>query len=389
MTSYFDLPLDARADFLEAARYKTGTKKLFLEKDIWLCRVLETLFVMPDAPGMVFKGGTSLSKVYGAIHRFSEDIDITLDHAHFNDGKSLEGLSRNKLEGTLRRISHEAERYVAEGVLPYLSRVMWDARVSISEKDPLSVEVNFDSLAQEERRYISNKIVVEFGIKNTIGPSDNKIVSCDALYEGCAVGLPKARVSVLDPKRTFWEKVTLIHAECHREDVKTPERAARMSRHWYDLAMLLDNSIGSDALKDLSMLESVANYKKRYFRAGWAQYDLASNGNLKLVPEKNLRELLERDYQMMIDSGMFFKDPPTFDSIMDALSIAESDINAKVAQRSDRKFEGAVPTQPLERWTKSAAESSEVSEKQGDEKPDTKHACSACGAIPCICGQVI
>jgi hypothetical protein len=134
---------------------------------------------------------------------------------------------------------------------------------------------------------------------------------------------PDVAVTSLLAKRTFWEKATILHAEYHRPAEKAlPDR---YSRHYYDLAMLAQSPVRGEALADLALLDQVVRHKETFYPSGWARYDLARVGSLRLVPPDERRAALERDYRSM--RVMIFGEPPTFDSIIETLAALEKQIN--------------------------------------------------------------
>jgi len=139
--------------------------------------------------------------------------------------------------------------------------------------------------------------------------------------------LPKAEVDTLSPIRTFWEKATLIHVECNRGRLKeTPDR---LSRHWYDLALLTESWVGEKALGDKKILEDVVAHKSAFFNASYADYNACLSGGFKLIPSEADHRGLKLDYQKMVESGMFSSDPPSFDKIIQILTELENKINSK------------------------------------------------------------
>jgi hypothetical protein len=130
---------------------------------------------------------------------------------------------------------------------------------------------------------------------------------------------------VLSPARTFWEKATLMHVECQRGAFRT--RAERLSRHWYDLAMLADQVHGQAAVADRALLGDVVKHKKVFYNASYANYDACLAGQIKLVPEHAALAALRDDFQRMIGAGMFTGEPPAFDAIVDRLRALEDEIN--------------------------------------------------------------
>jgi len=137
---------------------------------------------------------------------------------------------------------------------------------------------------------------------------------------------PKARVQVLSPVRTFWEKATLIHVECNREEFRTG--AERLSRHWYDLAMLARHPVGKSALAQRALLDDVVKHKKVFFSAAHARYDKCLTGGLRLVPGEDFVRNLRADFEAMVSAGMFYgEEPPTFGEIIKRLRELERAIN--------------------------------------------------------------
>lgn len=329
--NYFGLSEKEKRQFLEAAAGRLGIEPRILEKDVWVCWSLRELFSLPEgAPRLAFKGGTSLSKVFGAIERFSEDVDVTVDYRFLGikGDPHAEGLSQGELDRLLKQFVVEAARYISEDLLPrFAGRLEKDGggEVRIGD-DPLNLEVFFVSALATEAGYIRDHVRIEFGAKNSTEPSEIHRVRPDAAKAGFPVELPESDVTVLSPVRTFWEKATLAHAEFHRPQLRAS--AERMSRHWYDLARLARHEIGERALQHLDMLGTVAEHKRRFFRAGWARYETALQGTLRLVPHAGLASMLRDDYAKMQENRMFVGEPPSFDEILSVVQELERSINA-------------------------------------------------------------
>jgi hypothetical protein len=135
----------------------------------------------------------------------------------------------------------------------------------------------------------------------------------------------RSTVSVLSPARTFWEKATLMHVECQRDEFRAS--AERLSRHWYDLAMLADQAQGQATVADRALLADVVKHKKVFYNASYANYDACLAGQLRLIPEDAALAALRDDFQRMIGAGMFIGEPPAFDAIIDRLRALETAIN--------------------------------------------------------------
>ena len=243
--SYFDLPKAGQREILDEAFAETGRSPSVIEKDIWLTLVLQLLFAMPGRKAMAFKGGTSLSKVHGVIKRFSEDVDITVDYRGLGCEHTVPELlqmSGGQRKKVSKALVEEVGRYTRDSVMPYLAAQFQsygcasECQVSVSD-DGESVHIYYPAVAADAKGYLRDHVLVEFGGRNIIDPNAVHTIQPDIAGMFETISFPKAEgVVVLSPARTFWEKVTLIHAQCHKP---IPEGKDRISRHWYDLAMLL------------------------------------------------------------------------------------------------------------------------------------------------------
>lgn len=341
--SYFDLDAKEQADLLRQMEVELGVAAAILEKDIWLCLVLEKLFELPGKKPMVFKGGTSLSKVYKAINRFSEDIDVTIDWRSLRtdapDKEAVTALSKTKKGQLSNQIKLQLEGHIEAIVLPELGdalrAVVPDITTSYEtddegkeQKDKL--RVSYPSVVENTIGYLKASVLLEFGARNPIEPGELHEISPDVASKFPEIKFPNAKVEVLSPHRTFWEKATLIHDECHRTTMRA--EAKRMSRHWYDLARLADHEIGPRALQEPLIFESVLLAKQTFFAYNYSRYDLCSTGHFKLVPDGELIEALRVDYEAMASSKMFYGEHLDFDAIVLRLTALQLDINAQFAK---------------------------------------------------------
>jgi predicted nucleotidyltransferase component of viral defense system len=284
---------------------------------------------MPDAHKTAFKGGTSLSKVFNAIQRFSEDIDLTVDYTAFTlaDLATLSSKVKKKLSDHLKV---SLANYIRETVAPYLQH-----QLATFTSPTYRLEVNeagdqirmFYPSSIEAQPYLSSSVFLEFGSRNTTEPNRRFTVTpyLSEAPQLSSLTFPSAEVTVLAPERTFWEKVTLVHVECHRD---FRESAERLSRHWYDLYQLADHDIGRSALARRDLLEAVVKHKKIFFNASYANYDACLQGGVRLVPDEAQREGLARDYAKMQGAGMLYGAVPAFDDILERLTRLEAEVNA-------------------------------------------------------------
>lgn len=326
---FFLLTKENQSEILVAASYQLGILPTILEKDLWVCWVLQQLFSL-QLP-LVFKGGTSLSKIFGLIQRFSEDIDITLDYRGFKTlGQPLENYSKS----FLKKFSEELKVYVRECVQQIILPHFEQATKNISESIELEVSENgeqfrihYPSALVSQNQYLADSVLIEFGGRNSIEPNEMHTVRSYLAEVTKDLLLPEANIRALSPLRTFWEKVTLIHVECQRG--RLGEQTNRLSRHWYDLAMLIKSPIGARALADTKLAQDVIKYKRAFFYASYANYERCLNGQCQLVPSGNELHALEKDFRAMISAGMFYGTQPIFSEIIAKLYELECELNKK------------------------------------------------------------
>ena len=323
-----------RTDILRTVAANIGRSALILEKDIWVCWVLQALFSMPDPHPMAFKGGTSLSKVYGIIDRFSEDVDITLDYRAFNDAFDpfADNASRNQIRLFSIRLKDRVANYVRDDIGPALDnaahRLGADGRHAVHiGDDGETIRFAYPSAVEQPRGYVASEVLLEFGGRNIIDPNEQHIIAPDITDETTGLDYPTATVTVLSPARTFWEKATLIHVECHRR--RLADSPERLSRHWFDLACLAAHDIGQAALLERDLLEDVVRHKKVFFHAGYAQYDQCLLRQLRLVPDDDQLTGLESDYDAMRRARIVADDAPGFGSLIEQIRVLEDRINRR------------------------------------------------------------
>jgi predicted nucleotidyltransferase component of viral defense system len=325
---------DERRPFFELAAYESQKTFEIIEKDYWVVWTLERLFSLPDLTNhLTFKGGTSLSKIFGVIERFSEDIDVSIEKEFlgFDESKNSEKLlSRKKQKVMLDDLSQACAKYIQEKLLVDLtevikSRLKTDQRwkVIIDPDDSQTLLFYYPSISKES--YIRPIIKVEMGARSEHWPvSEHVIQSYVKTILKDKIDEPEVIVRVLDAERTFWEKATILHQYAHLPVNKT--LPLRLSRHWYDFFKLLDSPIKASALKNVDLLERVANHKKVYFASSWANYDSARKGTLKLMPPKRVMSDLKSDYRQM--QPMFFGEIPDWGEVIDAIREFEMEFNS-------------------------------------------------------------
>ncbi|WP_175282109.1 nucleotidyl transferase AbiEii/AbiGii toxin family protein [Candidatus Odyssella thessalonicensis] len=305
---------------------------LLIEKDYWVCWVLRRLFSINIASFLTFKGGTSLSKCFGVIKRFSEDCDITIDKSLFIKNQEDTTLSRKQFQKLLDITDEKATVFIHHDILPRLSKVISDNLPSQAhwalEKEELEAKnLRFyypSALVLKEYPYVKKSVLIEMGVRGEIYPSEDMEITA-YIEEVFSNILEKEAILIrtLSPIRTFWEKITLLHAENNRPSDK--KLGDRISRHYYDVYQLLQTDIPKKALSDLEILYDVIDNKAKFFRSSWAHYETAVPGTLNIVPHEALLAKLKVDYQKM--NLMIFEGIPDFLKIIETISQFQAQFN--------------------------------------------------------------
>lgn len=325
-------PADRSAVFAAAAA-GTGYPVHIIEKDFWVCWVLKRLFDPPLVAGMVFKGGTSLSKGYDLIARFSEDVDLTLPRT------ALPALAEIDLLGTMSNTQRKkASELLGSRLADWcagtgreaIARLIGDAldgerawRVEAGGRDGDTLFFHYPR-SEDGYEYIAPAVRLEFGARMPVEPWEEVMIApfCASAGE-FRMERPDVGVRVLAPRRTFWEKVTLIHAKNNG-----PAEAIRdrVSRHYADVATLWDGEIGAAAIADIGLLTTVAADKELLYRSGTADYPAAARGQLRLVPSEDHEKALRLDYRAMRE--MYLDEPLSFDVILERMREIETAVRA-------------------------------------------------------------
>jgi len=330
------MPARERAELFAETAERKALAEAIIEKDFWVCWVLKQLFSIDAFNGrLLFKGGTSLSKIFHTINRFSEDIDLAVDYAALGFTGSRdprqENISKSKRADILKEMMAECQRYIGGEFLDVLKarcrEVLgtvdaWD--LGVSGQDPNIVEFRYPASTTKSLSYVAPQVVLELGTHAEFVPHDCFTICSFAGEEfPSAVADRDVSVVALLAKRTFWEKATILHAEYHRpSDKPMPDR---YSRHYYDTAVMAQGKIRTEALGDRELLAQVVRHKETFYPSGWARYDLARPGSFCLVPQKERMAGLDRDYRNM--AAMIFGEPPPFGWILDTLAKLEAEIN--------------------------------------------------------------
>ena len=326
MNKIANLPKQQRSElFLETATLMNTTNSI-VEKDFWVVWTLDKIFSDDRLNKiLMFKGGTSLSKVFNLIGRFSEDIDLILDWRLVSNENPLNVQeSKNKQVKFNEQINENAKEYIQNELLPIISQILSPLCTCSIAEDGFSINVKYPNAFDDS--YLRPEILLEIGPLASWLPSDSFEISSFAAQKFPQV-FEKANTTVntIVAKRTFWEKATILHHEANRPaDSAMP---TRYSRHYYDLAIMAQSEVKNEALADLDLLKSVVEFKQKFYPRSWAKYEEAVPGTLKLLPPEFRLDSLEKDYKAM--QNMIFDKYISFEEIIDILSDLEKDINSK------------------------------------------------------------
>ncbi len=336
MLDFAQKPTPVRFQAFAEAAERLDIGPHIIEKDFWVCWLLRLIFADPELGGhLVFKGGTSLSKVFDIIQRFSEDIDLSVNPDWLGFGGEVRpgtASSRSQFEKRARALEDACIAAVRDRFLPPLNHHI-AANLPGQPASGLTFEVDeathspvllFAYPRVGQTGSLRPQVKLEFGSlydQQPIGTHTIKSLTAEvfpALFRE-----PSCSVVALEAERTFWEKATVLHAEYHRPaDKPLP---VGMSRHYSDLAALGRHATGQRAVAELDLLARVRAHKQTHFRSGWARYETAMPGSFHLVPSPERQAQIERDYRGMAD--MFMTTPPPFATIMAELKDMENRIN--------------------------------------------------------------
>ena len=319
------MSVDERAALIRSAAEKSeGMAPEVVEKDFWVCWTLGRLFGTPEtARKLLFKGGTSLSKVFALIERFSEDVDLILDWREVTQDDPAAVRSVTKQDTFNKALLAQAHDYLCSKFLPEVQSLVAGVCDAVIEENPEIVRVKYPVAFPSQ--YLKPEIQLEVGpLASWVPNAEYEIRPYVAEALPARFEHPVCRVRAIKAERTFWEKVTILHHEAHRPEGN--EQPPGYSRHYYDVSRMAQSLVKESALSDLELLRAVVAFKDKFYHRGWARYDLAAPGTMKLVPSDHVMAAVEQDYEQM--RFMIFGHRPTFGDLMDTIRALEVEINA-------------------------------------------------------------
>lgn len=334
-------PPNDRLDLFLTTANRLGTPIGNVEKDFWVCWTLNALYHERPVggPRLLFKGGTSLSKAYGLIERFSEDIDVTVFRDDLDEAASveeLEALSNKKRRARLDAIGDACRAYITGPLNEILSAQLGDVtngagRVEIDEADPdgQTLLVWYPEVEPRDGAYVRPVVRIESGAKSALDPNRPVTIHPYISEEAGGLDLTVADVTTIEVTRTFWDKVVIAHGlrRWYERRGVLRQEGQRVSRHYYDLHCLLGSEVGKAALADPGLGADCVRHARMFFDR--PDYDLASAvpGSFAIAPTGEMIEALSRDYANT--TAMIFGAAPDFAEIL--ASIGEIERNANGA----------------------------------------------------------
>ena len=326
---------DDQREALLAVAARAGRPAHLLEKDIWVVWALDHLFGGPHEAHLVFKGGTSLSKAYGVIRRFSEDVDLTYDIRAI--APDLIGTAATPLPATKsqekkwsKTIRERLAELVAFTIAPQLTAALQARSLSaVVRVEGVLLFIDYAPLTNGTG-YVLPSVMLEFGARSTGEPHEPRSVTCDAAQHLPEVQFPAATPQVMRPERTFWEKATAIHVFCAQGNFRG---GARFARHWHDVIRLDAAGFINKAMANRALAQAVAAHKAIFFNESAADekpidYHQAVTGYLNLVPEGEALNTLADDYRRMVDDGLLLDDAEGFDELLKRCQAIQDKVNA-------------------------------------------------------------
>ncbi len=313
MKQWFNLSDNNKKEIFNQVSISSGLPAFAIEKDWWVTNVLRIVFSLPVSKHLIFKGGTSLSKGWNLIERFSEDIDLALDRKFLGfEGK----LSKTQIR-KLRKISCS---FVSNELVEIISKKIEELEIpgikisvqelTSSDKDPVIIEIMYNSVT-EESSYLKPKVLIEVGSRSLLEPTERINIHSfvDEFYPNKPFALHPISVQTVLPKRTFLEKVFLLHEEFQKPVDQI--RVNRLSRHLYDLDKLMDSDHGKEALQDFELYKSIIDHREKFNDIRGIDYSNHRPDKLNIIPPEGIIKKWEKDYKSMQES-MIYGESRTF-----------------------------------------------------------------------------
>lgn len=333
-----------RQDLFLAGASRLGAPVGNIEKDFWVCWTLDALYhrLPPNGPRLLFKGGTSLSKAYGLIQRFSEDIDVTVFRDDLDQPATVEDLMRmsnKKRRGRLDAIRDACGVYITGTLRKSLAALLSEdtdgiGRIEVDPDDPdgQTLLVWYPEVETRDAAYVRPAVRIESGAKSALDPNRLVTIRPYVADDISDLDFNVPGVITIEPGRTFWDKIVIAHGlrRWYERRGVLRQEGQRISRHYYDLHCLLADDIGRTALEDVALSKDCVAHARMFFDR--PDYDLASAepGSFAIAPVDGMVDALRRDYANT--TAMIFGTPPAFDDVMNSMRILDRAANGEAGR---------------------------------------------------------
>lgn len=329
LTEWFKLSDEDKREIFTRVAFTKGLPTMAIEKDWWVVNTLAVTFSLEISPFLLFKGGTSLSKCWKLIERFSEDIDLSVDRRFFGFAEDLERAEVRKL----RKVSC---RYFTYDFVELLQRkfdeigfkgVQVQAREFPNhDQDPVIIEIYYQKLVEADE-YTKPGIILEIGSRSLREPFSTMPVNSFVAEDGVSSGLLKEEIIIpaVNPERTFLEKIFLVHETLAVE--YDPIKTNRMSRHLYDLVKINKTRFAPIALGEAELYSTIVEHRRRFTRISGIDYSQHQPSQIVLVPREEVLKIWKSDYEKMREY-MIFGDTPSFSELIAELKHLQHRINS-------------------------------------------------------------
>ncbi len=330
MNNYFSLTIEEQRQVLQAAEGRIGLPAQAIEKDLWVTTILQLVFTLPFADKLIFKGGTSLSKVGKYINRFSEDIDLALD-------RSLFGLEGDLTKRQIKKLRKESSIFVREEFYNALSNAIkhygLDSLCTIEAEEngegdntypePRKIWITYKSVIQRELEYLKPVVMLEIGARSLSEPfAINKVKSLvEEAFPSIQTSIIDSDIATAVAGKTFLEKAFLLH-----ELFSSTERNAnanRKSRHLYDLYLMMEKDFAIAAVKDDELWETIRHHREIFTSVKEIDYTPDVRKRIVLIPQKDIMSIWEKDYAEMLVNMIYGTNKPTFKQIIEKMQILQ------------------------------------------------------------------
>ncbi|MBQ0115838.1 MAG: nucleotidyl transferase AbiEii/AbiGii toxin family protein [Bacteroidales bacterium] len=323
MTAWTKLSTDERLTILTNIAEEKGIVENAVEKDYWVSMVLRCIFSLPYADALVFKGGTSLSKAWNLIERFSEDIDLAIDRKFLGFGEELNKSQRTKLRKESKKficstLASDIEKKMSEyGVLEECKVVV--PETIVSDLDPVVLFLEYNTILSQKIDYIPERVKIEISCRSLIEPFMKVAMRSmiEDAYPKDAFTMTKVHVPTVLPSRTFLEKIFLLHEEFTRPGGCT--HIERLSRHMYDIEKMMDEPFAIEAMNNHAMYNEIIAHRRAFTAWSGLDYDRHRPQTISFVPPVEIKDALHSDYEQM-KYGFIYRNAPSFEQIIERLT---------------------------------------------------------------------